>query len=76
MSWLMMRDLDSAAIGIVQAAFGFQGQKCSACSRLIVDEKVHDELMEKIVTLDEKSENRTADRRRYECCRGYQQKIV
>lgn len=42
-------DLDSAALGVVQAAFGFQGQKCSACSRLIVDEKVHDELMEKIV---------------------------
>lgn len=44
-------DLDSAATGIVQAAFGYQGQKCSACSRLIVDEKVHDELMEKIVAL-------------------------
>jgi 1-pyrroline-5-carboxylate dehydrogenase len=44
-------DLDSAAQGAVQAAFGFQGQKCSACSRLIVDEKVHDELMEKIVAL-------------------------
>jgi 1-pyrroline-5-carboxylate dehydrogenase len=44
-------DLDSAASGVVQAAFGFQGQKCSACSRLIVDEKVHDELMEKIVAL-------------------------
>ncbi|MGQ0543221.1 MAG: L-glutamate gamma-semialdehyde dehydrogenase [Blastocatellia bacterium] len=42
-------DLESAATGIVQAAFGFQGQKCSACSRLIVDEKVHDELMEKVV---------------------------
>src|SRR5438552_1418980 len=27
-------DLDSAATGIVQAAFGFQGQKCSACARL------------------------------------------
>ncbi|MEQ1765363.1 MAG: L-glutamate gamma-semialdehyde dehydrogenase [Pyrinomonadaceae bacterium] len=47
-------DLDSAATGIVQAAFGFQGQKCSACSRLIVDEKVHDELLEKVVTLTEK----------------------
>lgn len=44
-------DLESAATGIVQAAFGFQGQKCSACSRLIVDELVHDELMEKIVAL-------------------------
>ncbi|MFT3745490.1 MAG: aldehyde dehydrogenase family protein [Pyrinomonadaceae bacterium] len=42
-------DLDSAATGIVQAAFGFQGQKCSACSRLIVDEKVHDELIKKVL---------------------------
>jgi 1-pyrroline-5-carboxylate dehydrogenase len=47
-------DLDSAATGIVQAAFGFQGQKCSACSRLIVDEKVHDALMEKVVELTKK----------------------
>lgn len=44
-------DLDSAASGIVSAAFGFQGQKCSACSRLIVDEKVHDELLEKVANL-------------------------
>lgn len=44
-------DIDSAASGIVSAAFGFQGQKCSACSRLIVDEKVHDELMAKVVDL-------------------------
>jgi 1-pyrroline-5-carboxylate dehydrogenase len=44
-------DLESAATGVVQAAFGFQGQKCSACSRLIVDESVHDELMEKVVAL-------------------------
>lgn len=46
-------DLDSAAVGVVQAAYGFQGQKCSACSRLIVDEKVHDELLEKVVALTE-----------------------
>jgi 1-pyrroline-5-carboxylate dehydrogenase len=44
-------DLDSAARGVVASAFGFQGQKCSACSRLIVDEKVHDELMTKVVKL-------------------------
>ncbi len=44
-------DLEWAATGIVQAAFGFQGQKCSACSRLIVDESVHDELMEKVVAI-------------------------
>ncbi|QYO66426.1 L-glutamate gamma-semialdehyde dehydrogenase [Leptolyngbya sp. 7M] len=46
-------DLESAAVGIVQAAYGFQGQKCSACSRLIVDEKVHDELLEKVIKLTE-----------------------
>jgi 1-pyrroline-5-carboxylate dehydrogenase len=44
-------DIDAAATGVVQAAFGFQGQKCSACSRLIVDENVHDELLAKIVEL-------------------------
>jgi 1-pyrroline-5-carboxylate dehydrogenase len=44
-------NLDDAAIGIVQSAFGFQGQKCSACSRLIVDEKVHDALLEKVINL-------------------------
>lgn len=44
-------NLDEAATGVVQAAFGFQGQKCSACSRLIVDEKVHGELIEKVVAL-------------------------
>jgi 1-pyrroline-5-carboxylate dehydrogenase len=42
-------DLEEAANGIVASAFGFQGQKCSACSRLIVHEKVHDELLERIV---------------------------
>jgi 1-pyrroline-5-carboxylate dehydrogenase len=42
-------DLEEAAKGVVASAFGFQGQKCSACSRLIVHEKVHDELLEKVV---------------------------
>jgi len=42
-------DLEEAAEGVVAAAFGFQGQKCSACSRLIVHEKVHDELLRKVV---------------------------
>ncbi len=44
-------DLDDAAKGVVASAFGFQGQKCSACSRLIVDEKVHDEVLAKVVEL-------------------------
>lgn len=47
-------DLDSAAAGVVAAAFGFQGQKCSACSRLIVDEKVHGALIGKVVELTSK----------------------
>jgi 1-pyrroline-5-carboxylate dehydrogenase len=42
-------DLEQAAAGVVAAAFGFQGQKCSACSRLIVHEKVHGDLMKKII---------------------------
>ena len=47
-------DLDAVAAGVVAAAFGYQGQKCSACSRLIVDEKIHDELMAKVVELTKK----------------------
>ena len=42
-------DIEEAAKGVVAAAFGFQGQKCSACSRLIVHEKVHAELLAKVV---------------------------
>ncbi len=47
-------NLDEAAQGAVASAFGFQGQKCSACSRLIVDKAVHDRLLEKVVELTEK----------------------
>lgn len=42
-------DLDAAADAIVSGAFGFQGQKCSACSRAIVVEEVYDEVLEKTV---------------------------
>jgi 1-pyrroline-5-carboxylate dehydrogenase len=41
-------NLEDAATGVVQAAFGFQGQKCSACSRAIIDAKVYDTMVEKI----------------------------
>jgi acyl-CoA reductase-like NAD-dependent aldehyde dehydrogenase len=41
-------DLDEAATGVVQSAFGFQGQKCSACSRAIIDARVYDPMVEKI----------------------------
>jgi 1-pyrroline-5-carboxylate dehydrogenase len=41
-------DLDSAVKGVVQSAFGYQGQKCSACSRAIVDQAVYDKFIEKV----------------------------
>lgn len=41
-------DLDSAVEGVALAAFGFQGQKCSACSRAIVDERVYDKFLERL----------------------------
>jgi 1-pyrroline-5-carboxylate dehydrogenase len=42
-------DLDAAATGIVASAFGFQGQKCSACSRAILVRSVYDEVLRKVV---------------------------
>jgi 1-pyrroline-5-carboxylate dehydrogenase len=41
-------DLDSAAAGIASSAYGYSGQKCSACSRAIVVDAVHDELVERL----------------------------
>ncbi|MBM3266789.1 MAG: L-glutamate gamma-semialdehyde dehydrogenase [Candidatus Sericytochromatia bacterium] len=42
-------DIDAAVEGVAVSAFGFQGQKCSACSRLILDEKIYDAFLEKLV---------------------------
>ena len=42
-------DLDAAADGIVASAFGFQGQKCSACSRLIALDSVYDDVVGRVV---------------------------
>lgn len=42
-------NLDEAASAVVASAFGFQGQKCSACSRLIVDEAVYDKFIPLVV---------------------------
>jgi 1-pyrroline-5-carboxylate dehydrogenase len=47
-------DLDAAAQGVVASAYGFQGQKCSACSRAIVDQAVYDELLKKLQARTEK----------------------
>ena len=41
-------DLDAAVAGVAAAAFGFQGQKCSACSRAIVDARIYDKFLERL----------------------------
>ena len=41
-------DLDAAISGTIQSAFGYQGQKCSACSRAIVLEEIYDIFLEKL----------------------------
>jgi 1-pyrroline-5-carboxylate dehydrogenase len=41
-------DLDSAVDGVAASAFGFSGQKCSACSRAIVADEVYDEFTAKL----------------------------
>ena len=41
-------DLDEAVLGVLYSAFGYQGQKCSACSRAIVHEAVYDEFLAKL----------------------------
>ncbi len=47
-------DLERAALGIVRSAFGLQGQKCSAASRVFVEEPVYDELVKLVQELTEK----------------------
>lgn len=47
-------DLDRAAIGIVRSAFGLQGQKCSACSRVYVEGPAYDQLVPRLVDLTNK----------------------
>ncbi|MDA1049264.1 MAG: L-glutamate gamma-semialdehyde dehydrogenase [Planctomycetota bacterium] len=42
-------DLDEAVLGTVKSAFGFQGQKCSACSRVIVLADVYDAFVRRLV---------------------------
>ena len=41
-------DFDAAVEGVAAAAFGFSGQKCSACSRAIVDERIYDRFLQRL----------------------------
>ena len=43
------KNLEEAAAAAVASAFGFQGQKCSACSRLIIDEAVYDKVLPLVI---------------------------
>src|SRR5207245_3610511 len=43
-------DLDKAAIGVMRAAFGYGGQKCSACSRVLVDKGVEAAFVAKLLS--------------------------
>jgi 1-pyrroline-5-carboxylate dehydrogenase len=47
-------DLDRAAIGIMRSAFGLQGQKCSACSRVYIEAPLYEPLVERLVELTNK----------------------
>lgn len=47
-------DLEDASTGIVRSAFGLQGQKCSAASRVLVEEPVYEELIAKLKAKTEK----------------------
>jgi 1-pyrroline-5-carboxylate dehydrogenase len=47
-------DLERAVIGITRSAFGLQGQKCSACSRVYIEAPVYDELVTRLVEMTNK----------------------
>jgi 1-pyrroline-5-carboxylate dehydrogenase len=47
-------DFNAAVEGVASSAFGFQGQKCSACSRAIIDERIYDKFLEALKTRVEK----------------------
>jgi RHH-type proline utilization regulon transcriptional repressor/proline dehydrogenase/delta 1-pyrroline-5-carboxylate dehydrogenase len=42
-------DLDEAVVGVIQSAFGYAGQKCSACSRVIALEGIYDAFLARLV---------------------------
>lgn len=44
-------DLEAAAEGITRSAFGFQGQKCSACSRAIITQPVYQQVLQRVAEL-------------------------
>lgn len=47
-------DIEEAALGIVRSAFGLQGQKCSACSRVFAEKPIYQKLISRMVELTAK----------------------
>ncbi len=54
-------DVEAAVEGVAVSAFGYQGQKCSACSRAIVAEKIYDAFLQKLVERTKKIKVGEAD---------------
>jgi 1-pyrroline-5-carboxylate dehydrogenase len=49
-------DVEDAAVGIVRSAFGLQGQKCSACSRVYIEKPIYQKVLDRIIDLTKKLE--------------------
>lgn len=47
-------DLNKAVEGVMKSAFGYGGQKCSACSRVLVERAVKKEFLQKLVEVTKK----------------------
>ncbi len=61
-----VHDLDQVVDGIVMSAYGFQGQKCSACSRAIIHEKLYDEVVKRVAArANDLTVGHTRDRANY-----------
>ena len=46
-------DIDEAVPGVISSAFSYQGQKCSACSRVLVHEDIYDDFLERLISCTE-----------------------
>ncbi len=47
-------DIEEAAVGIVRSAFGLQGQKCSACSRVFIEKPIFQQVLSRMVEMTKK----------------------
>jgi glyceraldehyde-3-phosphate dehydrogenase (NADP+) len=63
-------DLELASTEIVDGAFSYAGQRCTAIKRVLVDKKVHDQLLEKIITKTKEKYNLVGDPSRDETQMG------